>query len=87
MVIWNRNGASSVNIDVEDESSMQTYEEEKTRPGGVNGPHCFSLRGSNMASPGREKTPRTLAHAREGQPLRRAQRGDFFYPWAEICST
>ena len=45
---------------------------------GVNGPHRFSLRGSNTTSPGRGKIPRTLAHAREGQALRRAQRGGFF---------
>ena len=40
----------------------------------LHGPHHFSLRGSDF---GVEKNLRTLAHAREGQALWRAQRDDF----------
>ena len=53
---------------------------EKKRSRGVNGPYRFSLRGSDYGFTRPRKNPRTLAHAREGQALRRAQRGDFFTP-------
>jgi len=63
---------------------MLSIPRKKKRVRGVNGPHRFSLRGSNTASPGRGKTPRTLAHAREGQALRRAQRGGFFFAHEKV---
>ena len=55
----------------------------KKRGRGVNGPHRFSLRGSDYDFTRPRKNSRTLAHAREGQALRRAQRGDFFTPRTE----
>jgi len=50
----------------------------KKRGRGLNGPHRFSLRGSDFGFSRPRKNLRTLAHAREGQALRRAQREDFF---------
>jgi hypothetical protein len=44
----------------------------KLYPGCEMDPHRFFIK--------RKQTPRTLAHAREGQALRRAQRGVFFSP-------
>ena len=45
--------------------------------------HCFSLRGSDYGFSRLRKNLRTLAHARESQALRRAQREDFFLPTSE----
>ena len=52
----------------------------KNAAGRVNGPHRFSLRGSDYDFSRSRKNLRTLAHARKGQALRRAQRGDLFTP-------
>ena len=46
----------------------------------MNGPHRFSLRGSDYGFSRPRKNLRTRAHARKDQALRRAQRGDFFTP-------
>ena len=55
----------------------------KMWPGGERTPPFFIKRKRLWLLPAAEN-PRTLAHAREGQTLQRAQREDFFNPWAEI---